>query len=471
MKFCFEDLAHVNFTEEQRGYGEQPRNFIASRDRTDHRDLNNGMSRYDVSPVVQSILHHAKYGDRFENTYVLDAERVDLSYEGKYVISVGVNHSPDDWTGPPISDSKYKIRRRSLFDDLIPKYLKDLQQQNALLLIDQTHEGYTNHFLWKWFHHELKRYAIPASRIIYTSGDLNGTASYEKFCNESNISERMFVQPYAGFEKMIYSIVRASHWYEHSFVFDKNMDLEEYWNFKTKFKRENLEKIKTYDCLQKRSRGHRCWFYKYLLDAKLVKHGIVSTNRPPNHHAFHYENRYISEEEFDRVQKNLPMIHGFDHHKTNDEYISSNGGEFITKINEELMLHSFVSVTSEAGFSDLLGQGQCFLSEKTFKPISQCQPFIILGDKGSLEHMRQMGYKTFDGFIDESYDNLPTWERMEAITNEIKKITQMTQQEKLDWYVSMKDILIHNVSVMIDNCDNKMPKPAANMVEYIRKKL
>ena len=98
-----------------------------------------------MSPVAQSILHHVKYGDRFENTCILGAQRVNLAYEGKYVISVGVNHSPEDWTGPPISDLKWKEPRRSLFDDLIPKYLKDLQQKRALLLIDQTHEGYTNH--------------------------------------------------------------------------------------------------------------------------------------------------------------------------------------------------------------------------------------------------------------------------------------------------------------------------------------
>lgn len=471
MKFCFEDLSHVNFTKEQKSFGVQPRNFVKSRDRTDHRDPNNGMSRYDVSPVAQSILHHVKYGDRFENTCILGAQRVNLAYEGKYVISVGVNHSPEDWTGPPISDLKWKEPRRSLFDDLIPKYLKDLQQKRALLLIDQTHEGYTNRLLWHWFHQELKKYNIPASRIIYTSGDLNGTASYEKFCKENNISERMFVQPYAGFEKMIYNVVKDTNWKKHGILFDKNIDLAEYWNFKTKFKLENLEKIKSYDCLQKRLRGHRLWFYKYLLDADLIKHGIVSTNRPDNRDMFHYEKKFMSQEDYDRLQETLPLIHGFDETETNDEYMSTDGGQFITKINEKLMLHSFLSVTSEAGFSDLLGQGQCFLSEKTFKPISQCQPFIILGDKGSLEHMRQMGYKTFDGFIDESYDNLPTWERMEAIIIEIKKITQMTQQEKLDWYMSMKDILIHNVCNMIDNCDSRMPVSAANIIDYIRKEL
>ena len=56
-------------------------------------------------------------------------------------------------------------------------------------------------------------------------------------------NRKLLISPTAsGKSFMIYSIVRASHWYEHRFVFDKNMDLEEYWNFKTKFKRKVTSK-------------------------------------------------------------------------------------------------------------------------------------------------------------------------------------------------------------------------------------
>ena len=45
-----------------------------------------------------------------------------------------------------------------------------------------------------------------------------------------------------------------------------------------------------------------------------------------------------------------------------------------------------------------------FNSEKVFKPIAWGMRFIILGNKLSLLKIRQLGFKTFDGLIDESYD-------------------------------------------------------------------
>jgi hypothetical protein len=44
------------------------------------------------------------------------------------------------------------------------------------------------------------------------------------------------------------------------------------------------------------------------------------------------------------------------------------------------------------------------LSDRTFAAILNMQPFIILGPPGSLKLLRDLGYKTFGNFIDESYD-------------------------------------------------------------------
>ena len=45
-----------------------------------------------------------------------------------------------------------------------------------------------------------------------------------------------------------------------------------------------------------------------------------------------------------------------------------------------------------------------FLTEKTFKPIKHGQPFVIAGAAGSLQLLRDMGYRTFDTVIDPTYD-------------------------------------------------------------------
>lgn len=45
------------------------------------------------------------------------------------------------------------------------------------------------------------------------------------------------------------------------------------------------------------------------------------------------------------------------------------------------------------------------LSEKTFKPILNKHPFIIIGLKHSIKLLQERGFKTFHPLIDESYDN------------------------------------------------------------------
>ena len=56
-----------------------------------------------------------------------------------------------------------------------------------------------------------------------------------------------------------------------------------------------------------------------------------------------------------------------------------------------------------------------FISEKTFKTIACSHPFIVMGNKNTMSKLREMGYKTFDNFIDEGYDPLPTHERLQRI--------------------------------------------------------
>lgn len=63
-----------------------------------------------------------------------------------------------------------------------------------------------------------------------------------------------------------------------------------------------------------------------------------------------------------------------------------------------------------------------FISEKVFKPIAWGMPFIILGNRLSLLKLRQLGFKTFDGLIDESYDKeFEADKRYNLVLDAIKK--------------------------------------------------
>jgi len=67
-------------------------------------------------------------------------------------------------------------------------------------------------------------------------------------------------------------------------------------------------------------------------------------------------------------------------------------------------VNSYCNIVMETHFD--IGGGT-FLTEKTFKPIKHGQLFFIAGPAGSLQVLRDLGYRVFDGVLDNSYDLEP----------------------------------------------------------------
>ena len=62
-----------------------------------------------------------------------------------------------------------------------------------------------------------------------------------------------------------------------------------------------------------------------------------------------------------------------------------------------------------------------FVSEKVHKPLAWGMPFVVLGPCRALAHMKQLGFKTFEPYIDESYDLIDEPQaRYDAVLNSIK---------------------------------------------------
>lgn len=67
--------------------------------------------------------------------------------------------------------------------------------------------------------------------------------------------------------------------------------------------------------------------------------------------------------------------------------------------------NSYINVILETHL-DCDQTGGVFVTEKTFKPIKNAQPFIMFGAHGTITHLRNLGYRTFDHVIDHSYDEI-----------------------------------------------------------------
>jgi hypothetical protein len=110
-------------------------------------------------------------------------------------------------------------------------------------------------------------------------------------------------------------------------------------------------------------------------------------------------------------------------------------------------LTSYFDITTETYME---GNYKSF-TEKVCKPLMTFQPFVLFSFHGALAMLRELGFKTFNGFIDESYDTEPDHIKRTAMAyKEIKRLCSMSRQQLHDWYWSMEEILIHNHKHFLD---------------------
>ncbi|CAB5214829.1 hypothetical protein UFOVP190_281 [uncultured Caudovirales phage] len=85
------------------------------------------------------------------------------------------------------------------------------------------------------------------------------------------------------------------------------------------------------------------------------------------------------------------------------------------------------------------------LTEKIFKPIVARRPFMLVGAPGNLAYLKSYGFKTFDQWIDESYDQEQDhYIRIEKITAEIARLCAMPADDLKQMHQDMQTVLEHN---------------------------
>jgi hypothetical protein len=71
------------------------------------------------------------------------------------------------------------------------------------------------------------------------------------------------------------------------------------------------------------------------------------------------------------------------------------------------------------------------ITEKTFKAIALEMPFVLVAPAGSLEYLREYGFQTFDGILDESYDTeTDDIRRVERVVQLLKDLDNLTLRER-----------------------------------------
>jgi len=83
-----------------------------------------------------------------------------------------------------------------------------------------------------------------------------------------------------------------------------------------------------------------------------------------------------------------------------------------------------------------------YVTEKPLKPMLAWRPFLVLGAKGTLAHLRDLGFRSFAPMVNESYDAIGApRERMHAAITEVERLLPLQGEA----WGAVADAVEHNV--------------------------
>jgi len=305
-------------------------------------------------------------------------------------------------------------------DTVVQKILK----KEGYILITLLHEGYMHDEFLKAMTDYFKGKKAPLSQIVYVSNCQNGKEIYKDFCKRYNIPEEIKIEYFPTFR------------FDKCDIGDAVKSIDSYV--------PGLRK-KKFLCFNRRYNEHRLLIYLDFFKRNLLKDTYMSmakdqpeSGRPFIENAIYFINSHKSlgigiETAYDSSML-LPLT--LDTLDFSKYPMESNISEV-----ESFYKNSYINIVTETYFFNNIRH----ITEKTYKPIAFMQPFIVFAAPGTLAYLRSLGFKTFDKFWDESYDDILDHEvRFMAIMELIEKISKWTEVKLVELTHNVKEIVEYN---------------------------
>ncbi|MDA8915623.1 hypothetical protein N9I01_00190 [bacterium] len=382
---------------------------------------------------------HLMYQDNYEtqwlhilNTYPILRPYIDHNEENRSkLIPI--------YAGPI---SEHAIDQLSVIETV--DYIKKKLYEGAThILFDDKDEAlywnriYTCHNIIKRLKH-----ILPKGRVLFLTGALNGQEIYSDWCKKNNVEEEIIMLPAARFESV-----------SKDMMFDRGL-ISHYSEMDTPVNTNKREK--KYLCYNRMPRLHRIKIITELHKANLINQGFVSFYDLEEHlekykwvltaiktpewaETFNYFYNKVYPELDYNLNKTEKRWNPADLQKDDLTHFSES---YFSIVNETL----FYKEGYHSGHMvDIQLTNSVFLSEKIYKPLACKHPFVVVGVDKTLEYLKKFGYKTFDQWIDESYDQEPDDDkRMGMVVEEIKRLTALSDEEWQRMIVEMIPTLQHN---------------------------
>jgi hypothetical protein len=355
-----------------------------------------------------------------------------------YPVRLGLN--PDDWIHHPEADLLAGT-------NMSIHTFNGIRGRNGFLFLDLGNESILNDKIIDTIHEYLKLKDIPLRKVILQTGNANGEKYYKEYCFRKQISRGMNICCLEYFEWMVSRLI-VEHQKLKRDVLPKNIDY-------TKIE-------KTFLCLNRVHRWHRVNLFLLWNVNDLMQDSYYTMNDKSNlpiglgYDTDIWKNMVdvnlihrlgLSEESIDDIYKTLPL--------KIDEFIGASEMAGLYSAVDPYYQTSLISVVTETNFQN----NDIFNTEKIFKPMVHRHPFILVGPYKTLEHLKDMGYKTFSDFWDESYDDIEDpFERLLKIVEICKDIQSWDDIKKKQFFYKSMIITNHNYALLKSQYPDNMRK-------------
>ena len=365
----------------------------------------------------------------------------------KYIYPIKVSPHVNDFLG--MAYPGQKVNGEYFWKNISEQVLNDIRRGDAILFLDWAQENHLNFAQLTQLNNIIDSAVLPSENVIFAHNGFNLQEEYERMFTPEQRRFTVKNWPFLMFHN-------SWHWDHHR---NYTVSIDQFKNTKNQFREHHfLLRIR-------RTRSYRIALLYKLASDNLLDYGDWSMldGGLNEQNGFNMAHEFNLGYDHSVVQK----LHWKFPHKLKSEpdasFNSISGWGDLTSIHS---LTSYFDITTETYME---GDYKSF-TEKVCKPLMNFQPFVLIGFKGGLALLRELGFKTFNGFIDESYDNEPNHvKRLSMAYEEIKKLCKMSKQEIHEWYWKMEDILIHNHETFMNF--HKTDQYNLDLIKYLEKRI
>lgn len=259
-----------------------------------------------------------------------------------------------------------------------------IKQKKMKVLLFHGLEGYHS----VNFNHILKLLDIPASQLLYITGDYR----FSKLTKD----------PKTGV-----NIIYSNYWERNaSTVADMNSDI---YTKQLSILKSGKKRNYFNTCYNRRIRDHRILLmsvlkYEKLLDKMIWSWGgdVENTLKQQFAGDMSFINHVYINRLGNEYADSVLEVFNWGSKQNGKPAVEDLNINLVNTINEEHIFDTYIQFICETWATNK----STFLSEKSFKPFALGQPFLSWSDKGTVAALRDMGYDVFDDIFSHDYDSI-----------------------------------------------------------------